>query len=68
MKKQYISPNAAVYNLNLEGGMLCMSMDNYNNLNNGNTVSTDELNSQSGAWTNKKDHPIWGGEEGNGYW
>ena len=43
-----------------------MSIDNYNN---GNTVSTDELNSQSGAWTNKKDHPIWGNtEEGNGYW
>ena len=66
MKKQYISPNASVYNLNLEGGMLCMSIDNYNN---GNTVSTDELNSQSGAWTNKEDHPIWGStEEGNGYW
>ena len=66
MKKQYISPNASVYNLNLEGGMLCMSIDNYNN---GNTVSTDELNSQSGAWTNKKEDPFWGNtEEGNGYW
>ena len=66
MKKQYISPNASVYNFNLEGGMLCMSIDNYNN---GNTVSTDELNSQSGAWTNKKENPIWGStEEGNGYW
>ena len=66
MKKKYISPNASVYNLNLEGGMLCMSIDNYNN---GNTVSTDELNSQSGAWTNKKEDPFWGStEEGNGYW
>ena len=43
-----------------------MSIDNYNN---GNTVSTDELNSQSGAWTNKKEDPFWGStEEGNGYW
>ena len=67
MKKQYISPNASVYNLNLEGGMLCVS--GINNYNNGNTVSTDELNSNSGAWTNKKDHPIWGStEEGNGSW
>ena len=67
MKKQYISPNASVYNLNLEGGMLCVS--GINNYNNGNTVSTDELNSNSGAWTNKKDHPIWGNtEEGNGSW
>lgn len=67
MKKQYISPNASVYNLILEGGMLCMS--GIKNYNNGNTVDTDELNSQSGAWTNKKDHPIWGStEEGNGYW
>ena len=70
MKKQYISPNASVYNLILAGGMLCVSgINNYNNLNNGNTVSTDELNSNSGAWTNKKEHPIWGNtEEGNGYW
>lgn len=67
MKKQYISPNASVYNLNLEGGMLCVS--GINNYNNGNTVSTDELNSQSGAWTNKKEDPFWGStEEGNGSW
>ena len=67
MKKKYISPHASVYNLNLEGGMLCVS--GINNYNNGNTVTTDELNSQSGAWTNKKEHPIWGNtEEGNGYW
>lgn len=67
MKKQYISPNASVYNLNLEGGMLCLS--GINNYNNGTTVTTDELNSQNGAWTNKKEHPIWGNtEEGNGYW
>ena len=69
MKKQYISPNASVYNLNLEGGMLCLSMGNHNNLNNGSTVTTDELNSNSGAWTNKKEDPFWGStEEGNGYW
>lgn len=67
MKKKYISPNASVYNLNLEGGMLCVS--GINNYNNGNTVTTDELNSNSGAWTNKKEHPIWGGEEeGNSPW
>ena len=67
MKKQYISPNASVYNLILEGGMLCVS--GINNYNNGNTVTTDELNSQSGAWTNKKEDPFWGStEEGNGYW
>ena len=67
MKKKYISPNASVYNLILEGGMLCVS--GINNYNNGNTVTTDELNSNSGAWTNKTDHPIWGGEEeGNSPW
>lgn len=44
-------------------------MSGIKNYNNGNTVDTDELNSQSGAWTNKKDDPIWGStEEGNGYW
>ena len=43
-----------------------MSIDNYNN---GNTVTTDDLNSNSGAWTNEKEHPILGGEEeGNSPW
>ena len=65
MKKQYISPNASVYNLKLEGGMLCLSM----NYNNNTIVDTDDLNSTEGAWTNKKDEPFWGSpEEGNGYW
>lgn len=67
MKKQYISPNASVYTIKMESAVLGMSgIQNYNN---GTTVTTDELNNQHGAWTNKKDHPIWGDEEeGNGYW
>lgn len=46
--------------------MLDTSLQNYNN---GTTVGSEELNNQYGAWTNKKDHPIWGDEEeGNSPW
>ncbi|MDD7232274.1 MAG: hypothetical protein PUH44_01190 [Bacteroidales bacterium] len=67
MKKQYISPNASVYSIKMESAVLGTSgLQNYNN---GTTVSSEELNSQGGAWTNKKDHPIWGDEgEGNSPW
>ncbi len=64
MKKQYISPNTSVYNIEMESVMLDTSLQNYNN---GTTVGSEELNNQYGAWTNKKDHPIWGDEEESNY-
>ena len=55
MKKQYISPNLQVHFLQIEGGMLCGSID-IDIVNNGNNVITDSgNNSESGAWTNQKE-------------
>ena len=56
MKKQYISPNLQVHFLQIEGGMLCGSMDI---VNDGNEVTSDETNTRGGAWTNKKGNSIW---------
>ena len=57
MKKQCISPNLQVHFLQIEGGMLCGSIDIVNN--NSNVITTDENNIESGAWTNKKGNSIW---------
>ena len=57
MKKQYISPNLQVHVLQIEGGMLCGSIDIVNN--NNNVITTDENNIEGGAWTNKKGNSIW---------
>ena len=57
MKKQYISPNLQVHFLQIEGGMLCGSIDIVNNGNNDITDSGN--NSESGAWTNKKESFDW---------
>ena len=57
MKKQYISPNLQVHVLQIEGGMLCGSIDIVNN--NSNVITTDENNIEDGAWTNKKESFDW---------
>lgn len=57
MKKQYISPNLQVHFLQIEGGMLCGSIDVINN--GSDVVSTDETNTSGGAWTNKKETFDW---------
>lgn len=57
MKKQYISPNLNVHSLQVEGGMLCGSIDVVDS--GSNVITTDENNAESGAWTNKKDDSYW---------
>ena len=57
MKKQYISPNLQVHVLQIEGGMLCGSIDIVNS--DSNVIATDENNIEGGAWTNKKGNSIW---------
>ena len=67
MKKQYISPNLQVHFLQIEGGMLCGSIDIVNN--NSNVITTDENNIEGGAWTNKKGNSIWDNmRENDEYW
>ena len=53
MKKQYISPNLQVHVLQIEGGMLCGSIDVVDN--GSNVITTDENNIEGGAWTNQKE-------------
>ena len=57
MKKQYISPNLQVHVLQIEGGMLCGSIDIVDNGSNGITDSGNNL--EGGAWTNKKESFDW---------
>ena len=57
MKKQYISPKLQVHVLQIEGGMLCGSIDIVNN--NNNVITESGNNSESGAWTDKKGNSIW---------
>ena len=57
MKKQYISPNLQVHFLQIEGGMLCGSMDV---VDSGSHEITDSGNNlEGGAWTNKKETFDW---------
>lgn len=56
MKKQYISPNLQVHFLQIEGGMLCGSIDI---VNNGNVITDSGNNLEGGAWTNKKESFDW---------
>lgn len=56
MKKQYISPNLQVHFLQIEGGMLCGSIDI---VNNGSEITDSGNNLEGGAWTNKKESFDW---------
>ena len=53
MKKQYISPKLQVHFLQIEGGMLCGSIDVVDS--GSNVITTDEKNIEGGAWTNQKE-------------
>lgn len=57
MKKQYISPNLNVHSLQVEGGMLCGSIDVVNS--DSNVITDSGNNMEGGAWTNKKDDSYW---------
>ena len=53
MKKQYISPKLQVHFLQIEGGMLCGSIDV---VDGGSNVVTDSGNNLAGSsWTNQKE-------------
>lgn len=56
MKKQYISPNLQVHFLQIEGGILCGSL---NVVDDGNVITDSGNNSETGAWTNKKESFDW---------
>ena len=53
MKKQYISPKLQVHFLQIEGGMLCGSIDVVDS--GSHEITTDENNAEGGAWTNQKE-------------
>ena len=53
MKKQYISPKLQVHFLQIEGGMLCGSIDVVDS--GSNVITTDENNIEGVAWTNQKE-------------
>ena len=53
MKKQYISPKLQVHFLQIEGGMLCASIDVVDS--GSDVITTDEDNIEGGAWTNQKE-------------
>ena len=57
MKKQYISPNLQVHFLQIEGGMLCGSIDVIDG--GGHEIIDSGNNLEGGAWTNKKETFDW---------